>query len=271
MPYSGGKQRQAVAIAATFPPHGHYVELFAGALSVLLAKPPAPVETINDLNHHVITFWRVLRDRPQDLERACALTPHSRAEHLTARQLDTPDLDEVEVARRVWVQLTQTRGAQLGTSSGWRHTTNPHQMTVSRYLDGYLTRIPPAATRLRHVSLENRPALDLIALHDGPETLFYADPPYLSAVRYGPQYAHEMGDEHEHETLLAALLATDGHVAISGYDHPLYHDHLTGWETHHYPATTMTGTPRTEVLWTSYHQPALFPIPTTSTRQGALT
>jgi hypothetical protein len=64
--------------------HEHYVEPYAGSLAVLLAKPRSRMETVNDLDGDLMTFWRVLRDQPEDLTRVCALTPHARAEQLEA-------------------------------------------------------------------------------------------------------------------------------------------------------------------------------------------
>jgi DNA adenine methylase len=77
-------------------------------LAVLLAKQPAKLETVNDLDRDLMTFWKVLRDRPAELVRLCALTPHSRAEH-DAAYGDLSGLDDLERARRVWVRLTQGR------------------------------------------------------------------------------------------------------------------------------------------------------------------
>jgi DNA adenine methylase len=79
--YYGGKTTLAPIIANLLPQHEHYVEPFAGSLAVLLAKTPSRAETVNDLDGDLVTFWRVLRDRPDELERACALTPHSREEY----------------------------------------------------------------------------------------------------------------------------------------------------------------------------------------------
>ncbi|WP_433344995.1 DNA adenine methylase [Microtetraspora malaysiensis] len=72
---------RADQIAAMLPVHTHYIEPFCGSMAVLLAKQPAKLETVNDLDRDLMTFWKVLRNRPADLVRLCALTPHSRAEH----------------------------------------------------------------------------------------------------------------------------------------------------------------------------------------------
>src|SRR4051794_36673168 len=112
--YYGGKTTLAEAIVGLLPEHRHYIEPFAGALAVLLAKPRAQFETVNDLDGDLVTFWRVLRDRGQELATACALTPHSRAEHQAAYDLTVED--ELERARRVWVRLAQGRGGMLRTT-----------------------------------------------------------------------------------------------------------------------------------------------------------
>lgn len=252
MPYSGGKQVVAEAIAALFPAHDHYVELFGGALSVLLAKAPSKIETVNDLNGDLMTFWRILRDRTAELERACSLTPHSRNEHAAARDLEVDD--EIERARRVWVQLTQSRGSRLGVRTGWRFVHGGNRMSLARYLDGYLGRIGPAADRLRMVTLENRSALDLIAQFDRPGVLFYVDPPYLLSTRNGAQYTDEFGTVEQHTELLTALKAAVGHVVISGYESDLYADLLTGWGRVELPAVAMTGERRTEVVWMNFER-----------------
>lgn len=252
MPYSGGKQRQAEAIADLFPPHDHYIELFGGALSVLLAKEPSKIETVNDINGALMTFWRVLRDRPADLERVCALTPHSRDEYFNSRALNTTD--ELEMARLVWVSCTQSRGARLGVKTGWRFVHGTNRMSLARYLDGYLERIAPAAQRLRGVSLENRDARDLIEAFDRPGALFYVDPPYLIDTRHGEQYAHELSSSSDHEDLIKRLAAARGHVVLSGYDSDLYRDLLPDWDRVEMSANAMTGERRTEVVWMNFQR-----------------
>jgi hypothetical protein len=69
----GAKARLAlhvVALAADIP-HRVCTEPYAGSAAVLFAKPRAPVEIINDLDGQVVNFFRVLRDHPAELARAC--------------------------------------------------------------------------------------------------------------------------------------------------------------------------------------------------------
>ncbi len=256
VPYFGSKGRLADAIVAAFPDHTHYVEPYSGSLAVLLAKPPSVMETANDLDGDLVHFWKVLRDRPDDLARVCALTPHSRAEHLEA--YDRPDtLDDLERARRVWSYLAQGRAGVL-RNTGWRHFVAPGGSSIGMpgYLRGYVDRMAAAAERLARVSLECRPALDLIGRYGrSPEVLLYVDPPYLGSARvWGNNYRHEMRTETEHRELASALVECKAAVVLSGYPSPLYDDLYDGWHTVSFEATTGQGGvrgDRTEVLWSN--------------------
>lgn len=253
--YFGGKTRLAGQIVATFPTHEHYVEPYAGSLAVLLAKPRSRMETVNDLDRDLMTFWRVLREQPDDLARVCALTPHSRAEHLEAYSLNDATTD-LERARRVWVLLTQGRSGQL-RRTGWRHFVDPAGSVVGMpgYLEAYVNRMRLAAGRLAGVSLECQPALDLIERYGrSPNVLLYVDPPYLGSTRVSGGYRHEMKTDAEHRELAEALNAARAAVVLSGYDSPLYLEMYSGWHTIRIPTTTGQGgtrEERTEVLWSN--------------------
>lgn len=256
MPYFGGKNTLAAAIVELLPAHDHYVEPFAGSLAVLLAKPVSMIETVNDLDQAIVTFWRVLRDRPDDLIRACALTPHARAEYdLIVNRIDLAD--DLETARRVWAKLTQARSGRL-VRTAWRYYVTGHVgMSMTDMLEGYVSRLAPAAERLRHVTLECRPALDVIDRYGAdPNVLLYVDPPYLGSAR-GPDtaYRHELKTDAEHTELAEHLLAAKASVVLSGYHSPLYDQLFDGWESVDLAASTAhadgTRLDRTEVLWSN--------------------
>ncbi|GGK31977.1 SAM-dependent methyltransferase [Pilimelia terevasa] len=258
IPYFGGKITVGPAIAALLPAHAHYIEPYAGSLAVLGAKAPSRHETVNDLDEHLVAFFRVLRDRREELREVCRWTPHARAEYRDSRIDAMPaDLPDLERARRVWVQLTQGRAGNL-LATGWRHVVKPEGSSISMpaYLDGYVDRIAPFAERLRDVSLECLPALDLIAKYgQHPSVLLYVDPPYLGAVREARGYRHEMRDDVDHRQLAEALHGCHAAVVLSGYASDLYDRELyTGWDRHSIAASTGQGgtwANRTEVLWSN--------------------
>jgi DNA adenine methylase len=261
VPYFGGKQILGARIAALLPAHGHYVEPYCGSLSVMLAKPVSAMETVNDLDRALQTFWRVLRDRPADLERACALTPHSLAEFRDVEAVDAPPQGgELEVARRVWVRLTQGRAGTLCTT-GWRHFVKPTgSFGMPDYLTAYAERIASAAERLHHVSLECRPALELVEWYGRAEgVLLYVDPPYVRSTRSSDAYRHKMTDA-DHRDLAGALRKARASVVLSGYPSPLYDELYAGWNRTEFTAGTgqnaETWGNRTEVLWSNRPFPA---------------
>lgn len=240
--YYGGKQMLATSIAAMFTEHTHYVEPYAGGLSVLLAKRPSRLETVNDLDGDIVHFWRILRERPGELARACAK--------------ERPrELDDLERARRVWVCLSQGRSGTL-RPTGWRFDSADFAHTaMPRRLDGYVRRIEAVAERLRSVSLECRNALDVVAAYGkGRRTLMYVDPPYLGDVR-NRNYRTEMLSPDEHRELAVSLHSCAATVVLSGYASSLYDNELyTNWYRAELSTATSQGgvhRERTEVLWSN--------------------
>lgn len=252
--YFGGKTRLADRIAAKFPTHAHYVEPFAGSLAVLMAKRPSRMETINDLDGDLMTFWRVLRDEPVELARACALTPHSRSEFRQA--YDLADCTDLERARRVWCRLAQSRTGTL-LNTGWRFYVDPVGSSIGMpgYLDGYVGRMAAAAERLHRVSLECRPGIEVITAYGAqPDVLLYVDPPYLGSTRASSGYRHEMRSDTEHVELLDALMDCAAAVVLSGYASDLYDTALADWDRVEMATSTGQGgtrQERTEILWSN--------------------
>lgn len=248
--WPGSKWRIADRIAASLPPHTTYLEPFFGSGAVFFRKSPGALETINDRDDRVVNLFRVLRERPDDLARAIALTPWSRTEYASVYTLP-PFGDPVEAARRFLVRCWQSHGSRLDRRSGWRHATGRGDAVPRDYpadWAGLPARIAATAARLRAAQIECRPALEVLARHAHPNCLVYADPPYPLATRGDLFYAMEM-DNDDHRALLAALVAHPGPVVVSGYACALYDEALAGWHRETLAATAEGGRARTEVIW----------------------
>ena len=255
----GGKFSHLAWLLPLLPDCHHYCEPFAGSAAVLLNRAPAAVETYNDLDGEVVNFFRVLRDRGEEITRAIALTPFAREEYHDAIDPPLGPASEVERARRFFVRARQTRTglaqtASLGRWANCRETSRAGMSgVVSRWL-GSVDGLPEVAGRLLRVQIENRPAIDLIRLNDGPKTLFYCDPPYVHASRGDAKaYGHEMTDG-QHRALADALHQARGKVAISGYRCKLMDRLYADWNRYDAPAkqTHSVKDERQESLWANY-------------------
>lgn len=228
--YFGGKWRLAQWVIGHFPAHTCYVEPFGGGASVLIQKPPAFVEIYNDLNDLVVNFFRVLRDRPGELERAIDLTPYSRQEYIESQEWHA---DPLERARRFAVWCWQGRGrGGVKESGGWRFMRSESRGQTPCDDWNNMQHLLQIAERFKYVQIEQSDALRVIETYDTPETLFYVDPPYVPETRAlrwrSSAYLHDMSDD-DHRRLAERLQAAKGMVVLSGYPNTLYDDLYAGW------------------------------------------
>jgi DNA adenine methylase len=230
--YYGGKTGLAKHLVALMPPHRTYIEPFFGSGAVFFSKSPVVNEIINDLDGGVVTFFRVLRDRPKELEAVCRLTPHARAEY--AASTITEDLNELERARRFWVRVNQSFAKTAGKQTGFSVTTARNQ-SVPLSIAGRINRFEACAARLMQSTIECCDAAGLVERLATPDTVVYADPPYLAHTRRSrdrqrpADYLHDMGTEDEHRRLARVLRATPATVLLSGYPSPLYDELYADW------------------------------------------
>ena len=253
--YPGSKWRLADWIVSLMPTHKSYLEPFFGSGAVFFAKARSRIETINDLDGEIVNLFRVIRDTPEALERAVALTPYSREEYerawTAAPFCDVTD--PVELARLTLVRYNQTYGSCVRYKGGWKHDRAGRGFAYAArdwvQLPEWISDI---MDRLKGVQIEQADGVKLIRRFASPEVLIYADPPYVLSTRKRRQYTVEMADNAQHEDLLAALLAHPGPVILSGYDNDLYDKTLLGWTKLQRKAQCEGGGARMETLWLNY-------------------
>jgi DNA adenine methylase len=249
--YFGGKHRDAHRVIAQFPQHEFYCEIFGGGASVLLQKQPATFEVYNDLSGDVVNFFKMLRDRPDELIRAIQLTPYSRLEKELAYELSDDDLER---ARRLYIRSWQGfGGGALSSNTGWRFMYRQlgGENVVSNF--NRTDHLWLLASRLKLVQIECDEAIAIVQRYGrNPNALIYADPPYVHSTRTeSGNYDHEMTDA-DHKELSEALHSVDAMCLISGYDCELYRELYKDWQLIEW-STLVNGVKRTatECLWIS--------------------
>ncbi len=258
--WHGGKSYLAKRLIALMPPHIHYVEPFAGGLAVLLAKDPEGVsEVVNDLNDGLSNFWRTLQDGPsfEGFERIVNAVPFSQPEWRRSCNTYPPCDMYADVPRAIafFIHCRQSRAGQFKcfatlSRNRTRRGMNEQASAWWSVVEG----LPEVHERLKRVAVLNDNALDVIRREDGPNTLFYLDPPYLHETRVTTDaYECEMTDT-EHEDLLNYIRNCKGRVMISGYPSEKYFDLLTGWNYEEFDIDCkgVAGSKRVECVWMNY-------------------
>ena len=125
-------------------------------------------------------------------------------------------------------------------------------------MNAYLNAIdglPDVHQRLRQVVILCDDAIKIIKQQDGPNTLFYYDPPYLHETRTATKcYAHEMTVD-DHRRLLDTLAGIEGKFVLSGYPNEMYD--ARGWRTEDFSidnkaSSKKTKDKKTERIWMNF-------------------
>lgn len=254
--YPGAKWGLAKEIVALMPKHRTYLEPFFGSGAVFFTKEPSCIETINDLDGDIVNFFRVMRDRPEELARMIAMTPYAREAFNDAhRDKGTDPLDR---AYRFAIRSRMGHGFKTYTKTGFKTDIAGR---AGAYALSNWVRMPrqvlELAERLKQAQIEQRPAVDLIRRYNDEKVLIYADPPYLMETRGGQQYNFEMS-EQDHMDLLEALKEHKGPVMLSGYASEMYDRELEGWIRVCRTTYNQKKDLRTEVLWCNFDVPEIW-------------
>ena len=223
----GGKSRLRKFIIPMIPPHTCYVEPFAGAAWVLFGKPVSDVEVLNDIDQELTTFFRVVKDKPEELIASFEWELVSRAEFDRLASLDPHTLGDVERAHRFYYLIMAGWG---GESRYPRFQTSIRDGGHGNRLVGALKtlrkRLLPIHERLRTVLIENLDWQDCIQRYDSSTTVMYLDPPYLGN---GVNYKFNMRGERDHHSIAEQLGKTKGLWILSSYDTPDIRDLFDGY------------------------------------------
>ncbi len=220
----GGKARLAHRLIDLMPPHKVYVELFGGGAHVIAAKPPTSCDVYNDIDGDLVNFLLVLREDPDRFAQACETLPYSRALFERWKWEESPD-DPFERAVRWFYGNRSAIAGGNAYKTGWAHSRHAGVNPALKW-----ARVPDRfrsfSERMRGVMIECRDFREVLRVYDSPQTLFYADPPYV-----GQEHNYKGGFSADDHRELAAMLANiRGRAMVSYYPHPFVDQLYAGWQ-----------------------------------------
>lgn len=235
-PWFGSKRTLAPVIVEELGKHRAYWEPFCGSMAVLLMKPAARMETVNDLHGDLINLARCIacaKNGPalyRKLRRMLVSDEALAGQDALIRAGDYQG-EGVDVSRALafFVTSWMGRNGEVGLAKNERG----RQLAVrwspnggdpaTRYASA-VSSIPAFRRRLRGVTVLRRDGFDVLAkIKDEAGTSIYLDPPYLQK---SDQYLYDfsdgfMGQHNDHERLAAAVRRFKlARVVVSYYEHP---------------------------------------------------
>lgn len=187
IPWIGGKRRLAKKIIPLLPPHGCYVEPFAGGAAILFLKDPSEAEVLNDINGDLVNLYRVVTHHLEEFVRQFRWALISREGYEMLNRSGTDGMTDIQRAARFYYLQKLAFGGKVESRTFGTSTTTQPRLNLLRIEE----ELSAAHIRLCRVTIENLPWRELMTRYDRPHTLFYCDPPYYGTEGYGVEFGLE--------------------------------------------------------------------------------
>lgn len=256
-PWYGSKIQKQSFIQPKLKDTKRFVVPFGGSGAIMLNREPSGLEIFNDIHSGVINFFKVLRDREEELIERLERTPyHEEVFYKCQEKLNNDSISNMDKAIAFFVSTAMAYNAG---SSSFAYSTKEIRRDRSQHTSRYQTKInnlEQVAKRLHRIQFMNRDASEVIAKFEKEDTLQYWDPPYPANVRNGTgSYAFEMS-EQDHIEILNLAINSSAYIAISSYANELYDNKLENWFRYDGrekgTGATNNGSKRVECLYTNY-------------------
>lgn len=188
---------------------------------MLFGKRPSDVEILNDKEQELVNFFRVVKEKPEELITSFAWELVARAEFEHLADLDVSQLNDVQRAHRFYYLIMAGWGGELHYPRFQTSITDGgHGNRLFGALKTLRARLEPIHKRLSTVIIENLDWQDCVDRYDRQGTVMYIDPPYPGN---GCNYSHNMRDWDAHQLLSDRLSCTQCKWILSSYDKPEVH------------------------------------------------
>jgi len=231
-PWIGGKRRLVKDILPLFPPHGCYVELFAGAAAVFWAKEPSRTEVLNDVDGELANLYRVVKHHLEEFVRQFRWAVSSRQVFDWEKATPPETLTDVQRAARFFYLQRHCFGGRVVSRTFGTTTTAPPRFNLTRVEED----LSAAHLRLAHAVIEHLDWADCLRRYDREHTLFFADPPYWGTEGYGVAFGLD-----QYVAIADAMRSLKGRMILTINDCPAMREAFAGLPWHRVPIKYTVG------------------------------
>jgi len=209
--YPGGKH-YAMGILRPFweqVEHSEYREPFVGGGSVFFNKQLVDVNLLNDMDHELITTYKVISDMRSRKKLIEMLSQEIATPERWREVLDSKAKSALEIAfKYYYLNRTSFSGKLVSAAWGYREK---RSLPPERWSE----RIEPCGKKLEDVAFSSSDFQEIIELPSKRPTLLYVDPPYFLPPKH-KHYRH--GFDLSDHVRLGEVLARTPHKFFLTYD-----------------------------------------------------